>query len=193
VSCLNAHAMSKNRSSQFATSADFCELFMDESRGLYLLSILLTADHEKAERCFIVGPDECLNGNSVFHGWAHSWVRWIIVRNAVRMLTLNPGPCGPRSAAAFAATSLQDPFLARVLALEDFERLVYVLSVLEEYPDQNCAVLLRVTPQRIRETRNCALKHIGHLDSRDFSRRAIWSMWERLRRGNEFDGQVYRE
>jgi len=165
VSCLNAHGMSNGRSSQYATSADFFELFMEESRGLYLLSILLTADHEKAERCFIVSPDECINGNSIFHKWAHSWARWMIVRNAVRMLTLYPGPCGPESAAAFAATSLQGPFLLRVLALEDFERLVYVLSVLQEYPDQNCAVLLGVSHQRIRDTRNCALKHIGHFDS----------------------------
>jgi hypothetical protein len=89
----------------------------------------------------------------------------MIVRNAVRMLTPNPGPCGTESTAAFAATSLQYPFLARVLALEDFERLVYVLSVLEEYPDQNCADLLGVSPQRIRETRICAKKHIGHFDS----------------------------
>jgi len=165
VSRLNAHEPSKNMSRQFATSADFCELLMDESRGLYLLSILLTADHEKAERCFIVGPDECINRHSAFHEWAHSWARWMIVRNAVRMLTPNPGPCGTESTAAFAATSLQYPFLARVLALEDFERLVYVLSVLKEYPDQNCADLLGVSPQRIRETRICAKKHIGHFDS----------------------------
>jgi hypothetical protein len=81
------------------------------------------------------------------------------------MLTPNPGPGEPESTAALAATSLHDPFLARVLALEDFERLVYVLSVLEKYPDQNCAALLRVSPERIRETRNSALKHIGYFDS----------------------------
>jgi hypothetical protein len=165
VSCLNAHGMSKDRSSQFATSADFGELFMDDSHWLCLLSILRTADHEKAERCFIVGPGECINGNSVFHEWAHSWSRWMTVRNAVRLLTLIPGPCVPESSATFAATSLQDPFLARVLVLEDFERLVYGLSALEEYPDQNCAVLSGVSPQRIRETRIPTLRHISHFDS----------------------------
>jgi len=138
---------------------------MDESRSLYLLSILLTADHEKAELCFIIGPDDCVNGDYAFHEWTLSWARSMIVRNAVRMLTPNPGLCGTESTAAFAANSLQDPFLARVLALEDFERLVYVLSVLEEYPDQICAALLGVSPQRILETRICAKKHIGHFDS----------------------------
>jgi hypothetical protein len=165
VGCLNAYGMSKDRSSQFTTSADFCELFMDDSRGLYLLSILLTADHQKAKRCFIASRDECIGRNSLFRGWAHSWTRRTIARNAVRMLTPNPGPCDFELTATFAAASLREPFLARVLALGDFERLVYVLSVLEEYADQNCADLLRVSPQRIRETRNCALKHIGHLDS----------------------------
>jgi hypothetical protein len=37
---------------------------------------------------------------------------------------------------------LQDAPFAIVLALEDFERFVYVLSVLERYSDQTCAVLL---------------------------------------------------
>lgn len=36
--------------------------------------------------------------------------------------------------------SSDDPPFASVLALEDFERFVYVLSVLERYPAQKCAV-----------------------------------------------------
>ena len=165
MSCWKAHQMSKNGSNQFATNGDFCELFMDASRGLYLLSILLTADHEKARRCFIASRDECIGGNSFSHEWANSWARLMIVRNTVRMLTVNPGSCGPDPAAVPESTSLQDAFLARLLALEDFERLVYVLSVLEEYPDRNCAALLTVSPQRIREVRISALKHIGYFDS----------------------------
>jgi hypothetical protein len=171
VSCLNAHRIAEQRSRQYATSEDFRELFTEDSRGLYLLSILLTVDHEKAERCFIASLDECINGNSVFHEWAHSWARRMIVQNAVRMLTLNSDHTRPATAASpsadeadLSATVLQDPFLARVLALENLERFVYVLSVLEKYSDQNCAVLLGVSPQRVRETRICALEHIGHFD-----------------------------
>jgi hypothetical protein len=157
--------MSKNSSNPFATSADFCEVSTGDSHGLHLLSILLTADREKAERCFIISPFVCIGGNSVFHEWAHSWARRAIVRNAVRMFTRNSGSCGPDSAETPASSFLQGSFLARVLALEEFERLVYVLSVLEKYPDRDCAVLLGVSPQRIRETRISALKHIGHFDS----------------------------
>ena len=149
MSCLNAHRIAEQRSRQYATSEDFRELFTEDSRGLYLLSFLLTADQEKAERCFVASLDECVNENSVFKDWAHSWARRMIARNAVRMIAGHSGPTGSATAASVAAldgdpsgTFLQDPWLARVLSLENFERFVYVLSILEEYPDQNCAVLL---------------------------------------------------
>ena len=36
---------------QYATVTDFCEIFTEETHSLYLLSFLLTADKDKAERC----------------------------------------------------------------------------------------------------------------------------------------------
>jgi DNA-directed RNA polymerase specialized sigma24 family protein len=53
----------------------------------------------------------------------------------------------------------QDPRFSAILALPDFERFVYVLSVLEGYTDQQCATLLSVSPQQIEETRLSALQH----------------------------------
>ena len=55
------------------------------------------------------------------------------------------------------------PF-ANVLALEDFERFVYVLSVLEGYTDWECSVLLKSSPQEIEQTRSRALQHIAEVD-----------------------------
>lgn len=52
-----------------------------------------------------------------------------------------------------------DSRLAAILALPDFERFVYVLSVLEGCTDQECATLLEVSPQQIEETRLHALQH----------------------------------
>ncbi|MGP8258835.1 MAG: sigma factor-like helix-turn-helix DNA-binding protein [Acidobacteriaceae bacterium] len=46
-----------------------------------------------------------------------------------------------------------------ILALPDFERFVYVLSVLEGCTNQECATLLGVSPQQIEETRLRALQH----------------------------------
>ena len=174
MSCLIAHRIAEQRNNQYATSEDFRELFMEDFRGLYLLSFLLTADYEKAERCFVASLDECVNGNSVFKGWAHSWARRMIIRSAAEMISLHPSPSRPVTGASVTAgygdlsgTLLQDPALARVLALETFERFVYVLSILERYPDQNCAVLLGASRQRIQETRIFALEHIGRFDCVD--------------------------
>jgi DNA-directed RNA polymerase specialized sigma24 family protein len=53
----------------------------------------------------------------------------------------------------------QDPRFESILALPDFERFVYVLSVLEGCTDQQCAVLLGVSSQQIAEARLRALQH----------------------------------
>jgi len=53
----------------------------------------------------------------------------------------------------------QDPRFAAILALPEFERFVYVLSVLEGCTDQQCAALLSVSSKQIEETRLRALRH----------------------------------
>jgi len=53
----------------------------------------------------------------------------------------------------------QDPRFSAILALPDFERFVYVLTVLEGCTDQECAGLLGVPPRQIEETRLHALQH----------------------------------
>ena len=53
----------------------------------------------------------------------------------------------------------QDPRFSAILALPDFERFVYVLSVLEGCADQECSSLLGVSQQQIEETRLHALQH----------------------------------
>jgi len=40
-----------------------------------------------------------------------------------------------------------------LVALADFERFVFVMSVLEGYSDQDCSVLLGCSEQDVRETR----------------------------------------
>ena len=53
----------------------------------------------------------------------------------------------------------QDPRFSAILALPDFERFVYVLSVLEGCTDRECGALLGVSPLLIEETRLQALQH----------------------------------
>jgi hypothetical protein len=168
VSWLKTHRVAADTASQCATCEDFRKLFTEDVHGLHLLSFLLTADHEKAERCFVAGLDECVDGDSVFKEWARPWALRMIVRNAVQMIFPHPGlarstPCTFCSAgkANLAEIALEDGPFARVLALDDFERFVYVLSVLEGYPIQDCAALLGTSRQRVEETRVRALEHIA--------------------------------
>ncbi|GGH00294.1 hypothetical protein [Silvibacterium dinghuense] len=152
------------RQSVYATREDFCKLFMESTNSLYLLSFLLTANQEKAEQCFVAGLDDCVDGNPVFHGWAYSWARRMIVRNAIQMVV-------PRSALkkpALGASDLSvqreplknsalDGHFAGLLALEDLGRFIYVLSVLERYSDMDCALLLDVSIREFREARRRVL------------------------------------
>src|SRR5260370_10712368 len=75
---------------EYASRADFRQIFDEDMHGLYLLSFLLTADHEKAEQCFVSGLEDAVNGNPVFKEWARSWARRGILQNAVR--AINPRP-----------------------------------------------------------------------------------------------------
>ncbi len=52
----------------------------------------------------------------------------------------------------------RDPRFSAILALPDFERFVYVLSVLEGCTDQECATWLDVSPRQIEEARLRALQ-----------------------------------
>jgi hypothetical protein len=153
--------------SDYATSEDFRKLFAEDVMSLYLLSFLLTANHEDAERCFVSGLADCVDGNSVFKAWANAWAREMIVRNATGIVTPHARPAAPAASASRLAKEEKSPTIplrdvpfASVLALEDFERFVYVLCVLERYPDESCAVLLGTSKEEIRETRIRALQHL---------------------------------
>jgi len=64
-----------------------------------------------------------------------------------------------RESGSVSIVASQEQRLAAILALPDFERFVYVLSVLEGCTDQQCATLLGVTSKQIEETRLRALQH----------------------------------
>jgi hypothetical protein len=135
--------------------------------SLHLLSFLLTADHEKAEECFVSGLDDCVEGNNVFREWARSWARRAIIQNAVRMLA--PRQKDPTGAPApvdsvdygFGQTPEANAAIAHILKLRDFERFVFVLSVLERYSDQDCSVLLGCSRQDVREAKTRGLQQLA--------------------------------
>jgi len=138
--------------------------------NMHLLSFLLTADLAKAEECFVSGLDDCGRGSYVFRNWARSWARRTIIQNAVRMLAPRAN-CSAVIAVPsetlnckFGRTPEADTTIASILGLEDFERFVFVMSVLERYSDQDCAVLLGCSRQDVREARMQAFLHVAESD-----------------------------
>ena len=180
------HRIPESGRSEYATVEDLRDLFTEDSHRLHLLSFLLTADIEKAQRCFVAGLDDCADGNTVFREWATSWARRVIARNAIRIMAPHKGqpqptesvyqPAGKRGVPEM---PVQDVPLAGILRLNDFERFVYALSVVERFSDQECAVLLGVSWKEIRETRVIAAQHVS-----DFERAITESVTDASSTGN---------
>jgi hypothetical protein len=150
------------------TRDDFCRIFSQDMKSLYLLSLLLTADHKRAEQCFAAGMEECIEGNPVFKEWAHAWTRRAIIKRAIQIVSpLEPQTVPIKSRAdemgldATAHRSDLHPTLATIMQFNRLERFVYVMSVLERYSDHECATLLNTTKDRISEARTRALQGLS--------------------------------
>ena len=149
----------------YTSSDDFCRVFDEDMSSLYLLSYLLTADHDKAEQCFVSGLEDVVDGSPVFREWARSWARRVIIINAVRAISPQPMESGRSSTASVSAKgkmSVGDQAeIAAVLALEPFERFVYVVTVLERFSDQDCSILLGCARRDVVAARTRAFEQIG--------------------------------
>ncbi len=148
--------------SPYASILDFQRIFDEDMNSLHLLSLLLAADGEMAEQCFVAGLEDAIAGNPVFKEWARSWARRVIMLNAVRVITPRPMDDGSASSSTLGNTlsANQRPFAA-ILELKPFERFVYVMSVLEHYSDQQCAVILGCSRHDILTARSRALQQTG--------------------------------
>jgi DNA-directed RNA polymerase specialized sigma24 family protein len=152
----------------YANSDDFRRVFDQDLNSLYLLSFLLTADREKAEQCFVSGLEDAVGGNAVFKEWARSWARRAIIVNAIRVINPRPMEENGGSSSASASSNGKTPpveqvGLAAVLALEPFDRFVYVMTVLEGFSDQDCSLLLGCARREVVAARSRALQQIGNL------------------------------
>lgn len=167
MTCLQNNPKREDNANRYATCDDFCRVFRGELDGLYQLSFLMTGDHEKAERCLLAGLEYCYRENHVSRDWALLWAKRTIIQNAIRELRPRPHRDSLSSAEPIVSYSgsvanIQgDHFKAEaVLALEDLERFVFVISVLERYSDRDCAVLLRCSLLEVRQARIQAILHM---------------------------------
>jgi hypothetical protein len=158
-------AMRGNGENRYATCRDFLKIFDEDMHGLYQLSFLLMGDHQKGERCFVAGIENCAKENRVFREWARVWAKRVIVQNAIR--ELQPRPSHSDSFAlvptAFSHKngSSEHFDVDAVLGLADFERFVFVLCVLERYREHECALLLGCSASEVREARTQAMQELA--------------------------------
>lgn len=155
------------RAGEYASSDDFRRIFDDNMNSLYLLAFLLTADHDRAEECFVSGLEDAVEGNPVFKEWARSWAGRVIIQNAVRLIKPRPDDRSGRSKSSFVDSDYktlpgeQRVEISAVLGLEPFERMVYVTTVLEHYSDHECSLLLGCPRRDVLPARTRALDQIG--------------------------------
>jgi len=165
---------SKPVAALYATCADFCRIFAEDMKNLYLLALVLTADSEKAEQCFVSGLDDCTSGNQVFREWARSWARRVVIKKAIRTIAPRPERASQildpaaRKAAQLSNSGRAQRVPAEVTAvfeLPAFERFAFVMSVLEGYSDLDCALLLGCTRESLIQARLRAFERISDIEA----------------------------
>ena len=149
---------------EYATAADFCRIFGQDMKSLFLLALLLTGDQEKAELCFDAALENASKRKTVFKEWARPWARRAVIQAAQCMI--NPRPRGADEASTSPSVASGEGRrerieVAAVLSLESFHRFIFVMSVLEGYSLHECAILLGTTRREVMEGRTRALEQLG--------------------------------
>jgi len=171
------NSMRRNGENRYATCQDFLKVFDEDMPDLYQLSFFLTGDHQKGQRCFVAGIEECAKENRVFREWARVWAKRVIVENAIR--ELQPRRCHSSSSALLPTVCSHNQQSSgasghfdvdAVLGLADFQRFVFVLCVLERYREHECALLLGCSASEVRVARSQAIEELAKFRPTGFDR-----------------------
>jgi DNA-directed RNA polymerase specialized sigma24 family protein len=157
---------SKNieRATEYASCKDFQQIFTEDMVGLHRLAFLLTADHAKAEQCFVAGLEDSIHGNPVFRQWARAWSKRAIIQSAIKAVVPSPTHHGalPETAEAqWQNRNDLESIAAVVASWEPFERFVFVMAVLEGYGLRECAALLACPVQDVITAKSFALQRLA--------------------------------
>jgi hypothetical protein len=157
----------EERATLYATVADFLRAFNEEMHSLYLLSFLLTADHDKAEQCLVSTMGESVDGIEFLMEGACPGTRVAILKHAIQIIKPAPERVDHVPFITLKRLHTQpgnNPCVA-VLLLDDFERFVFVMSILEEKSDEECAILLGCSRRDVMMARLLALKRQPSTDA----------------------------
>ena len=144
---------------EYGTGTDCADVFIGQMNCLYLLSYLVAADRDVAEKCFSLALDEYMEARSGFMDWARQEGRRAVLRNAVRMIRPVPKQAYSWSLIDIApppVAARHQPFAA-ITSLSAFERFVFVMSVLEGLSEEECATLLNCGARDV--ALGCELAH----------------------------------
>jgi hypothetical protein len=157
--------IANTKNAEYANAEDFCQIFDKDMSSLYLLSLLLTGSHEKAEQCFVAGLENAVNRNRVFKEWARSWARRAIIQNALHIMNPRPGvEIGALNSTSIAVNRKAElDEIAAVLGLKPFDRFVFVMWVLEGYSEHDCSILLGCSRRDVRAARVRGLQQLGNV------------------------------
>jgi DNA-directed RNA polymerase specialized sigma24 family protein len=148
---------------EYATEADFCQLFRDQMNRLYFLSLLLTADAKKAERCFLGSLETCMKSRRIFKAWAERWATHTIIKTAIDIVSPAQHPVSGESLVIeqHNGASAPEALLSALQSVPPLDRFVHHMTVVERYSDLECSTFLRCTPKQVRESRERALQRLG--------------------------------
>jgi hypothetical protein len=158
----------------YAACEDFCCIFTEDMKSLYLLSLLLTGESQNAEKCVVAALDDCIAGDLVFKDQARSRARRSIINNAIRLLSPKP-ILGDQTCETPTASLVNRHVTLEVRAqmavfldLPAFNRFAFVLSAFEAYSDRECGLLLDCTRETLIRARTQALRELarpGHYEN----------------------------
>ena len=139
---------------------------------LFQLSLQLTAEANKAERCLTLAMNDCFGTNTIIKGFARTWARRMVIRIAIQGV---PGINDDLARDVESEFHLQ-PSQYRlgelresltVLELPEFDRMVFVICVLERLSILDCALLLGKSPKDVNDAIARATNQIASLPDRN--------------------------
>ncbi len=166
------HRSNSHAARSYATDDDFRQLFATKITEFLRLALQLTADAEKAERCLILAMRDSFDKSNISVNFAQVWARRMVIRNAIRLVLGIDNDIACDTEAEFhlqpRAYRIEEPRESiAVLDMAEFDRMVFVICVLERLSIMDCALLLRRSPKDVNDAMVRATNHVASLENQN--------------------------
>jgi hypothetical protein len=124
-------------------------------------------EQHESEQCFASTVEEGFKEQAVFKEWARSWVKRRLIENAIEIVSSTSTRNGQKRDlwSAGQRETHREREIDIVTKLDPFERFVFVMSILERYPNWDCSLLLGCSMNKIAQARMKALRKLPELAS----------------------------